>query len=66
MQEAWRSSPWLKSVRHSGKGGQGVVVARTGNGWSGPSFIGTGGAGWGPQIGAQITEFVSFSTPTRR
>jgi len=42
----------------SGKGGQGVVVARTGNGWSGPSFLGTGGAGWGPQIGAQITEFV--------
>jgi lipid-binding SYLF domain-containing protein len=42
----------------SGKGGQGVVVARTGNGWSGPSFIGTGGAGWGPQIGVQITEFV--------
>ncbi len=42
----------------SGKGGQGVVVARTGGGWSGPSFIGTGGAGWGPQIGAQITEFV--------
>lgn len=42
----------------SGKGGQGVVVARTGDGFSGPSFIGTGGAGWGPQIGAQITEFV--------
>jgi SH3 domain-containing YSC84-like protein 1 len=42
----------------SGKGGQGVVVARTENGWSGPSFIGTGGAGWGLQIGAQITEFV--------
>ncbi|HEV3409746.1 MAG TPA: YSC84-related protein [Chthoniobacterales bacterium] len=42
----------------SGKGGQGVVVARTGRGWSGPSFIGTGGAGFGPQIGAQITEFV--------
>lgn len=42
----------------SGKGGQGVVVARTGDGWSGPSFVGTGGAGWGPQIGAQITEFV--------
>jgi lipid-binding SYLF domain-containing protein len=42
----------------SGKGGQGVVVARTGNGWSGPSFVGTGGAGWGLQIGAQLTEFV--------
>jgi lipid-binding SYLF domain-containing protein len=42
----------------SGKGGQGVVVARTGQGWSGPSFLGTGGAGWGPQIGAQITDFV--------
>lgn len=42
----------------SGKAGEGVVVARTGNGWSGPSFIGTGGAGWGPQIGAQVTDFV--------
>src|SRR5438045_1949103 len=42
----------------SGKGGQGVVVARTGNGWSGPSFIGTGGAGWGLQIGAEITEYI--------
>jgi SH3 domain-containing YSC84-like protein 1 len=42
----------------SGKGGQGVVVARTGQGWSGPSFVGTGGAGWGAQIGAQITDFV--------
>lgn len=42
----------------SGKGGQGVVIARTDNGWSGPSFIGTGGAGWGAQIGAQVTDFV--------
>src|SRR5436309_16112619 len=42
----------------SGKGGQGVVVARTRHGWSGPSFIGTGGAGWGLQIGAQLTDFV--------
>jgi len=42
----------------SGRGGEGVVVARTGHGWSGPSFIGTGGAGWGPQIGAQVTDFV--------
>src|SRR5437588_5894581 len=42
----------------SGKAGEGVVVARTGHGWSGPSFVGTGGAGWGPQIGAQVTDFV--------
>ena len=42
----------------SGKGGQGIVIARTDEGWSGPSFIGTGGAGWGAQIGAQITDFV--------
>src|ERR1043166_10119889 len=34
----------------SGKAGEGVVVARTGPGWSGPSFIGTGGAGCGPTI----------------
>jgi lipid-binding SYLF domain-containing protein len=42
----------------SGKGGKGVVVARTGHGWSGPSFVATGGAGWGAQIGAQVTDFV--------
>jgi lipid-binding SYLF domain-containing protein len=42
----------------SGKGGEGVVVARTGHGWSGPSFIGTGGAGFGLQIGAQVTDFI--------
>ncbi len=42
----------------SGRGGAGVVVARTGKGWSGPSAIGTGGAGFGLQIGAQVTEFV--------
>jgi lipid-binding SYLF domain-containing protein len=42
----------------SGRGGTGVVVARTKHGWSGPSAIGTGGAGFGLQIGAQVTEFV--------
>lgn len=42
----------------SGKVGQGVVVARTRNGWSAPSFIRTGGVGFGAQIGAQVTELV--------
>ncbi len=42
----------------SGKAGHGVVVARTGHGWSGPSFIGTGGAGWGLQAGVQATDYV--------
>jgi lipid-binding SYLF domain-containing protein len=42
----------------SGQGGWGVVVARTKSGWSGPSAIATGGAGFGLQIGAQVTEFV--------
>jgi lipid-binding SYLF domain-containing protein len=42
----------------SGKVGEGVVVARTRHGWSGPSFIGTGGAGWGLQFGGEVTDFV--------
>src|SRR6266702_4742363 len=42
----------------SGRGGAGVVVARTQHGWSGPSAIGTGGAGFGFQIGAEVTEFM--------
>jgi lipid-binding SYLF domain-containing protein len=42
----------------SGKFGEGVVIARNGSGWSGPSFIRTAGAGFGPQIGGQVTEFV--------
>src|SRR5882762_10014075 len=42
----------------SGEGGRGVVIARTPRGWSGPSAIGTGGAGFGFQIGAEVTEFV--------
>jgi len=35
-----------------------VVVARTAHGWSGPSFLGLGGAGWGLQIGAQLSDFI--------
>jgi len=42
----------------SGQGGKGLVIARTGSGWTGPSAIATGGAGFGFQIGAEITEFV--------
>jgi lipid-binding SYLF domain-containing protein len=42
----------------SGKGGEGVLVAKTANGWSGPSFIGLGGAGWGLQVGAELTDFI--------
>ena len=42
----------------SGRGGTGVVMARTGKGWSGPSSIGTGGVGFGFQIGAEETEFI--------
>jgi len=40
------------------RGGTGVVVQRTANGWSGPSAIGTGGLGVGFQAGAQVSEFV--------
>jgi lipid-binding SYLF domain-containing protein len=40
------------------RGGTGIVVQRVGNGWSGPSAIGTGGLGFGFQAGAQVTEFV--------
>lgn len=49
----------------SGSGGKGVVVARNDDGsWTGPSFIGTGGAGFGFQIGAQVSEFVMvLNTP---
>ena len=42
----------------SAQGGKGVVIARTADGWSGPSAIGTGGGGFGFQIGAAVTEFV--------
>ncbi len=42
----------------SGRGGTGVVLARTPTGWSGPSAIGTGGIGVGFQAGVQVTEHV--------
>jgi lipid-binding SYLF domain-containing protein len=42
----------------SGRVGDGVVLARTHAGWSGPSFIRAGGAGFGPQVGGKVTDFV--------
>lgn len=42
----------------SGKGGHGVVVTKTQHGWSGPSFVTQGGAGWGLQAGAEATDFI--------
>jgi lipid-binding SYLF domain-containing protein len=43
----------------SGRIGEGVVIARLpAGGWSGPSAIATGGAGFGFQFGGQVTEFI--------
>jgi len=42
----------------SARGGTGIVIARTGKGWSGPSAIGTGGLGVGFQAGVEVSEFV--------
>jgi lipid-binding SYLF domain-containing protein len=42
----------------SGRGGKGIVIARTDKGWSGPSAIGMGGMGFGFQAGAQVSEVV--------
>jgi lipid-binding SYLF domain-containing protein len=42
----------------SGRGGTGIVVSRTENGWSGPSAIGSGGLGVGFQAGIQVSEYV--------
>ena len=42
----------------NGKGGPGVVVAKTDKGWSGPMFVGLGGAGIGAQIGGKVKELV--------
>jgi lipid-binding SYLF domain-containing protein len=42
----------------SGRGGTGVLIARTGKGWSGPAAIGTGGIGLGFQAGVQVSEYV--------
>lgn len=46
---------FLGSARY----GNGIVVARLSDGtWSAPSAVGTGGAGFGGQIGFELTDFV--------
>jgi len=42
----------------SGRIGSGLVVANLNKGWSAPSALGIGGAGWGWQAGAKVTDFV--------
>jgi lipid-binding SYLF domain-containing protein len=41
-----------------GRGGQGVVSRRTTSGWTAPAFFNLGGASFGPQIGAEKTDYV--------
>jgi len=41
-----------------GRGGQGVISRRVKGGWSAPAFFNLGGGSFGPQIGAQRTDYV--------
>ena len=41
-----------------GEGGRGVVIRRSGEGWSDPVFFRAAGGSVGPQIGASATDFV--------
>lgn len=41
-----------------GRGGQGVISRRVKGGWSAPGFFNLGGGSFGPQIGAQRTDYV--------
>ncbi len=41
-----------------GRGGQGVISRRVKGGWSSPAFFNLGGGSFGPQIGAQRTDYV--------
>ena len=43
-----------------GEGGDGVLLARTANGWSYPAFYALGSASFGLQIGLQQSEMVMF------
>ena len=41
-----------------GRGGQGVISRRIRGGWSAPAFFNLSGGSFGPQIGAQKTDYV--------
>ena len=41
-----------------GRGGQGVISRRIRGGWSAPAFFNINGGSFGPQIGAQRTDYV--------
>jgi SH3 domain-containing YSC84-like protein 1 len=43
-----------------GEGGEGVLLARTGHGWSQPAFYAMGSASFGLQIGLEQSEVVLF------
>lgn len=42
----------------AGRGGHGVALTRTKEGWSDPTFVNLGGVSFGPQVGVQVTELV--------
>jgi lipid-binding SYLF domain-containing protein len=47
-----------------GRGGRGVVVCRTADGWSAPAYLNVGGASFGAQIGVESIDYVMlFMTP---
>lgn len=41
-----------------GRGGRGVAVRRTENGWSEPAFVKMGGGSFGAQIGVSVTDYI--------
>jgi lipid-binding SYLF domain-containing protein len=41
-----------------GRGGQGVISRRVKGGWSAPAFFNINGGSFGPQVGAQKTDYV--------